>query len=448
MKKNLILLMLFILGTLLLSQTVSAGPLDSAGDAFEKVINLGTLNFLGSSDSQVIGFIRILLGILIFTLFYALSGTLGEYISRNIAITISIILAIITSIAMPAGVISAVLVSYGTIMSFLLLGIAIVPLAWFIIFHPTQTRAMAALKLALLGFVSWLIGQVNIHLSNISTGVPSAVGGTWGNFGTWVDQLTNYAYLILFGFGIYLVYKLIAPSVKKAGSVSWGLSKNGAGKAKDFVNGHLEKSMRNMMTKSLREYVLEKDELKLLNSVEDGFDELENYADDILAGAPLKDKPIEKTISIADGVESRIRRALKKFKAIKKRTWRQQRGMEGLLKELKKQNMKTDEIEALESNILKLHDDTKKILDKVATDFPNTITNYIGEKLEELVIEDVKVGMRDPSFPQIRGKPAHQDTLKVVTVALKPFRAELEEAVKKQEEVIKTLDALLLKCRV
>ena len=166
MKKGYILLMFLILG-LVMSQAVLAGPLDTVGTAFESVINVGTLNFLGSSDSQVIGFIRILLAILIFTIFFALSGTLGKYISRNIAITISVILALITAIAIPSGVISAILTTYGTIMSFVLLGVAIVPLAWFIIFHPTKTRPMAALKLAMLGFVMWLIGQVNILLFQI-----------------------------------------------------------------------------------------------------------------------------------------------------------------------------------------------------------------------------------------------------------------------------------------
>jgi len=361
MKKGYILLMFLILGVVM-SQAVFAAPFgETVSSVFEKVIGVGTLNFLGSSDSQVIGFIRILLAILIFTIFFALSGAMSDYISKNIGITISVILALISAIAIPSGVIAAILTTYGTIMSFVILGAAVVPLAWFIIFHPTETRAMAALKLAMLGFVMWLIGQVNIHLSSLTgVGVPSAAGGTWGGFGTWVDTLSTYSYLILVGFGIYLLYKLIVGSGSQEAK-DWGMK--GAKKLRDIVTSKAKTEYKRSKTATLNQFVKDEAEVKALDKLPTSVDNAVILVNNIIdAGEIQKNHWVNAMTTHMDAVADDFDDAYKLFRKVQRRTYRQQREAKRLITELQREKAidaaEVRRLESLEANILKKHEES------------------------------------------------------------------------------------------
>ncbi|MBU1111558.1 MAG: hypothetical protein ABIG93_01535 [archaeon] len=359
MKKGYILLMFLILGVVM-SQAVMAAPLEFLGNAFETVVGWGSLDFLGSSDGQVIGFIRILLAVLIFTIFYALSGTLGQYISKNIGITISVILALISAIAIPSGVIAAILVTYGTLMSFVILAAVLAPAIWFIIFTSTETRAMAAFKLACLGFITWIIGQINLHLSNIGVGVPSAAGGSWGNFGTWVDTLTNYAYLVLVALGIYLGYKLIVgPGGQEA--KEWGLKQGG--KIKEWAGKKLKSEYKRTRTRTLNQFVRDEAEMKALDKIPTSVDNAIILVNNTIdAGEIQKNHWVSAMTPHMDAVADDFDDAYKLFRQVQRRTYRQQREAKRLISELQKEKAidaaEVRRLEALEANILKKHEES------------------------------------------------------------------------------------------
>lgn len=97
-------------------------------------ISMGNLSFLGFGDYNILaGLTRLLLAIMIFTLFFALlSKEWGSFkiFERNHAVIIALVLAIMSSVFMPVQIILAVGTGWGTAVAFILIGAPIVGIAY------------------------------------------------------------------------------------------------------------------------------------------------------------------------------------------------------------------------------------------------------------------------------------------------------------------------------
>ncbi len=127
------------------------------GQAFDKIVSIGSLEFLlgTGADSKFIGFLRILIAILVFCVFYAGANAAGQFIPRQAGITISVILAILTSVFIPGSVLAAIGSGYAVLVSSLLIGVPVFALMYFI-FGTQNTRFMAGTKIVLL-FLVWYV---------------------------------------------------------------------------------------------------------------------------------------------------------------------------------------------------------------------------------------------------------------------------------------------------
>ena len=205
MKKG--VLVLFIIIGVLMASSVVAGPLETIGDAFSKLFgSVGSLEFLGGSSDQFLGFIRILYAILVFTLLYFVTGgLLGDKIPKNISVTVSLIMAILVVILTPATLIIAIATAYSTAVAFILLGGLILGAMYLVLKDRTDSWGLFLIKAGAIVLSFWILGQFTAFLSGkgLYTALPAASElGAWGSI---VDKFSEWSYLIFVGLLIWVI---------------------------------------------------------------------------------------------------------------------------------------------------------------------------------------------------------------------------------------------------
>lgn len=235
MKKFSGLFLLFlVLGLLMASSVLAVNPIDSLGDTLSKWIGkIGSLSFLGGNEDQLIGFLRILYGILVFTLMYLAFHAISDKIPKNIAITISIILAIMVAIFTPGTVLITFAGSYSVAAATILLGGLFGAAIWFVIGTKTETPFALGVKLFLLVLATWLIAQfdtlmVESKLITLGPGTTMFVGA--------VDFISDWAYLVFF---LLIVWVIVAFLRSRKGG-EWG-----TGSGVSDATGSLKKGLSN-----------------------------------------------------------------------------------------------------------------------------------------------------------------------------------------------------------
>jgi len=146
------------------------------------IISIGNLSWLGVSDGSIItSFTRILLGILTFTIFFAVitiwGGGKGDtkkapvsFLNRNQAMIVSFILAVMVAVFLPPSVILAVGVGWATAVALLLIGAPVVGIAYFMWVWPIRghdTRGTYFLKLILCILLFWILSAMKYHVARM-----------------------------------------------------------------------------------------------------------------------------------------------------------------------------------------------------------------------------------------------------------------------------------------
>ncbi|MBS3169133.1 hypothetical protein J4210_01490 [Candidatus Woesearchaeota archaeon] len=144
------------------------------GEFVSKIIGVGQLTFLGSSDNQFVGFIRILMAILLFTLLYFLLSMIPG-LTRGVGIAIGILLAILVSVFLPQDVLIAWGNSYATLFSFVIIFGPIIGLGAFLIFTPTPGRGVAFIKLVSVLALWWLVAHISTWAHELGSYVAPVV---------------------------------------------------------------------------------------------------------------------------------------------------------------------------------------------------------------------------------------------------------------------------------
>ncbi len=171
----LLLLLLSVLGAGMAFAAGSPSPTLEKDSIVNQILWVGSLTFLfgDSPDNEFIGFLRILMTVLIFTLVYlGLSAIPG--LTRGVAITISIILSILVSVFFPASILLAWGTTYATLFAFVIVFGPILGVAALLIMSPTPNRGIAFLKLVAVMALWWTVFQIGTWAAKLGS---TAVGG-------------------------------------------------------------------------------------------------------------------------------------------------------------------------------------------------------------------------------------------------------------------------------
>ncbi len=118
--------------------------------------DIGGLGFLGvTKDNAFVSFMRILVGILVFTLLFEASRFLP--FNPNARVAIAIIIALISVIFIPGTILAGIGAAYGTLVSFLLIGVPVVAGLYAFFMIPTTNWYLILIRIILLGILLWIL---------------------------------------------------------------------------------------------------------------------------------------------------------------------------------------------------------------------------------------------------------------------------------------------------
>ncbi len=169
-----LILLLSLVGGMALAQSPS--PSLDEDSIFNKILWVGSLTFLfgESPDNEFIGFLRILMVVLVFTLIY-LGLSMIPGLTRGVAITIGIVLSILVGVFFPKEILLAWGTTYATIFAFIIVFGPVVAVAAAFLMSPTPNRWWAALKLLGIGILWWLVYQIGTWAARIGSAVVMGV---------------------------------------------------------------------------------------------------------------------------------------------------------------------------------------------------------------------------------------------------------------------------------
>lgn len=162
--------MLALVLSLLSIPLVAAGPLQNIGNT---IIGIGGLSFLNSSGA-VIAFTRILIGTLVFTIFFAsLTVVLTEQrgFTRNQNMVIALVLAIISAIFLPAQVILGIGAGFGTLVGVALIALPVIAILSVFLMTPSDTRAELFIKFVVSLILLWVLAAMSYHVKTVLGGL-------------------------------------------------------------------------------------------------------------------------------------------------------------------------------------------------------------------------------------------------------------------------------------
>ncbi len=145
----------------------------SGSEIFNKIIWFGSLGFLGASGNPMEGFMRILVVVLIFAIFYELGGLIQ--LSSNIRTVVSLILAIMSGVFIPGTILAGIGAAYGTLVALFLIGLPVVGGLYAIYRIPNTTRFYIFLRIVVILILLTILISVKVHALDLVNIGPQTI---------------------------------------------------------------------------------------------------------------------------------------------------------------------------------------------------------------------------------------------------------------------------------
>jgi hypothetical protein len=141
---------------------------------WNKILFIGDVGWLGiTAGSELLAFTRILIWIAIFTIFFGVL-TLEEgkkktfaFLNRGQAMVVAAVLASMSAIFLPGNILAATGAGWATLVSFVLIGIPVMGIAWFLWKIPwegSETKFTVFLKIVLVLILMWILTVMKHHV--------------------------------------------------------------------------------------------------------------------------------------------------------------------------------------------------------------------------------------------------------------------------------------------
>ncbi|MBI2666729.1 hypothetical protein HYX13_03900 [Candidatus Woesearchaeota archaeon] len=166
-KRGVVLLSLVVLSFLMMSWSVYAlpPPLDSIFNVANEIVSLKFLGIQG--QTAVMSFLRLMVGILVFALFF--EGARLLPFQRNTRLAIAFVLATLSVLLIPGQVLVGISAAYSTLAALILVGVPVAGGFYLVYRMPSATRGEIAMKLVLLFILllilwalkAWVTGSAN-----------------------------------------------------------------------------------------------------------------------------------------------------------------------------------------------------------------------------------------------------------------------------------------------
>src|SRR3989338_2961028 len=172
---------LVVIVSLLLIPFVLADLSSTMSSVWNQILSIGNLSSLGlSAGSAVVAITRILIWILMFTIFFALIVSFAQardnragalsFLNRNQALVVAAVIATISEIFIPPEVLLATGAGWATLIALILLGLPIFGLWWAAWNYPEgeETRGTILLKLILSFVLFWILSAMKYYVGRMA----------------------------------------------------------------------------------------------------------------------------------------------------------------------------------------------------------------------------------------------------------------------------------------
>lgn len=140
------------------SSSSSIDVMDTLENVWDAVLDIGMLKFLKiSSENALSGFMRLMIGILVFTLIFEATRLLGDYANRNARVVVAVIISIISVIFMPKKILLAIGSTYSIIVSIIMIGVPVAAGFYALYRIPSDNRWQVGMKVFILGILLWIM---------------------------------------------------------------------------------------------------------------------------------------------------------------------------------------------------------------------------------------------------------------------------------------------------
>ena len=138
---------------------------------WNRIIGIVNLSFLGVSDGGlVIAFVRVLVWIMVFTVFFAglrYTPHLKDLLKKNQALVVAFVLATISAIFLPADALLALGAGWGTLVALVLIGIPVVAILAALIMTPSSSRGVYFIKFCACLLLYWILMAMKFHIGRL-----------------------------------------------------------------------------------------------------------------------------------------------------------------------------------------------------------------------------------------------------------------------------------------
>lgn len=164
-KKGLIIVVLLVLSLFLVS--CAKDESDTFDKVWKGITDFGQLKFIDGKDAMV-GFLRIMVGILVFALFFEILRLLPFGLSPNIRLTVGVVLAVLSVVMIPPNVLIGISAAYSSLAALVLVGVPVVGALYAVLRIPSTSAILVMVKLAILGIALWVLTTVKEHVGTFT----------------------------------------------------------------------------------------------------------------------------------------------------------------------------------------------------------------------------------------------------------------------------------------
>lgn len=251
--------------------------------------------------------------------------------------------------------------------------------------------------------------------------------------------------------GILTLFKAIsmlfgADKAVESGSeslFSWLKSKGKSDEEKVEIDTEKKKNKNKLKLNTLNEYIDEEKEIDYLKSINQAIEDWMIYVRHIYSKGKFENKKevdevYKKLIKIKDNIE----KSKNLFRKIKRRTFRQQTRIGRIIANLRGKGVDTSQAEAIENNILKLHEETYNELNNIFNEMDIKTRSYkiYKDNADRLFDRFKSVDLVDNNIDSFHSKPK---ILEIVNNVKNIKDPKLKEIIEKQESTVNLLKGLL-----
>ncbi len=453
--KRLKLYLTTLLSFILASFAVFAASPDATDNLLQNILNwivyIGALGWIAdlavsagvSSDQALLGMLRVIIGIAVFSIIYA--GAFFLQNQKNIRITISLVITLIAMIFLPSAAIVAFGTAMGSLLGFALIALVMAPLAYAYVTIPKDDLGSRIFRVVIFGagMVSlnaakqFAIDTLSLSVGSFPTAASGSLAETIQSLAGHIGNSLNWGITIIGLIFFFELFGLFFFSSGKAAEPLGPGAKKLLGKAKARIPF---KGNRANKVRQVNLYLADEKEEEKIRDAQRSIIKWIAIIEKIISKGRFddfnaKDGPSKLREGIKEDAEG-VKEVRRYFKTLKRDLWRQNSSIQKIIDDLRDDPSAIQTIKVHENKILKLSKEVAAEIKKAEDILSALFRSSEWRALMAVKTSDIPIDLRSSTV-------FNDADLRTIKSELEKDEFELEGAFDKLTEANKEVQALL-----